>query len=143
MIPFQWSSQQSRKKSKRSGGMSKSRPKSSSPPPTTPPPGRTVLRVGNRALLRRYYEKAFEDFQQLNCRAIAKSYIKLVEPRKQVHYPYNGRRVIAGVSQRVDPEFTKPAWWPAGVLHKEPDHLLKPGEYITQDHRYETVINTN
>ncbi|CAG8905469.1 unnamed protein product [Penicillium egyptiacum] len=126
MIPFQWSSQQSRKKSKRSGGMSKSRPKSSSPPPATPPPGRTVLRVGNRALLRRYYEKAFEDFQQLNCRAIAKSYIKLVEPRKQVHYPYNGRRVIAGVSQRVDPEFTKPAWWPAGVLHKEPDHLLKP-----------------
>ncbi|KAJ5210435.1 hypothetical protein N7491_010242 [Penicillium cf. griseofulvum] len=126
MIPFQWSSQQSRKKSKRAGGMLKSRPKSSSPPPTTPPPGRTVLRVGNRALLRRYYEKAFEDFQQLNCRAIAKSYIKLVEPRKQVHYPYNGRRVIAGVSQRVDPEFTKPAWWPAGVLHKEPDHLLKP-----------------
>ncbi|KAJ5154231.1 uncharacterized protein N7500_009670 [Penicillium coprophilum] len=126
MIPFQWSSQQSRKKSKRASGMLKSRPKSSSPPPITPPPGRTVLRVGNRALLRRYYEKAFEDFQQLNCRAIAKSYIKLVEPRKQVHYPYNGRRVIAGVSQRVDPEFTKPAWWPAGVLHKEPDHLLKP-----------------
>ncbi|KGO71210.1 Protein of unknown function DUF2841 [Penicillium italicum] len=126
MIPFQWSSQQSRKKSKRAGGMPRSRTKSSSPPPTAPPPGRTVLRVGNRALLRRYYEKAFEDFQQLNCRAIAKSYIKLVEPRKQVHYPYNGRRVIAGVSQRVDPEFTKPAWWPAGVLHKEPDHLLKP-----------------
>ncbi|KAJ5372269.1 hypothetical protein N7517_004275 [Penicillium concentricum] len=114
------------KKSKRASGTLKSRPKSSSPPPTTPPPGRTVLRVGNRALLRRYYEKAFEDFQQLNCRAIAKSYIKLVEPRKQVHYPYNGRRVIAGVSQRVDPEFTKPAWWPTGVLHKEPDHLLKP-----------------
>ncbi|EKV16562.1 hypothetical protein PDIG_20350 [Penicillium digitatum PHI26] len=126
MIPFQWSSQQSRKKSKRAGGIPRSRPKSSSPPPTAPPPGRTVLRVGNRALLRRYYEKAFEDFQQLNCRAIAKSYIKLVEPRKQVHYPYNGRRVIAGVSQRVDPEFTKPAWWPTGVLHKEPDHLLKP-----------------
>ncbi|KAJ5474076.1 hypothetical protein N7475_003642 [Penicillium sp. IBT 31633x] len=126
MIPFQWASQQSRKKSKRAGSILKTRPKSSSPPPTTPPPGRTVLRVGNRALLRRYYEKAFEDFQQLNCRAIAKSYIKLVEPRKQVHYPYNGRRVIAGVSQRVDPEFTKPGWWPAGVLHKEPDHLLKP-----------------
>ncbi|KAJ5124791.1 uncharacterized protein N7515_008616 [Penicillium bovifimosum] len=126
MIPFQWASQQSRKKSKRNGSILKTRPKSTSPSPTPPPPGRTVLRVGNRALLRRYYEKAFEDFQQLNCRAIAKSYIKLVEPRKQVHYPYNGRRVIAGVSQRVDPEYTKPAWWPAGVLHKEPDHLLKP-----------------
>lgn len=86
-----------------------------------------MLRVGDRDLLRRYYEKAFEDFQQLNCRAIAKSYIKLVEPRKQVHFPYNGRKVIAGVSQRVDPEQTKPAWWPVGVLHREPDHLLKRG----------------
>lgn len=101
-------------------------PKSASPPPT-PPPGRTILRVGNRDLLRRYYEKAFEDFQQLNCRAIAKSYIKLVEPRKQVHFPYNGRKVISGVSHRVDPELTKPGWWPDGVLHREPDHLLKKG----------------
>ena len=89
-----------------------------------------MLRVGNRALLRRYYEKAFEDFQQLNCRAIAKSYIKLVEPRKQVHYPYNGRRSIAGVAQTDNPEQTKPGWWPAGVVHKEPDHLLKPGESL-------------
>ncbi|CAG7921723.1 unnamed protein product [Penicillium olsonii] len=126
MIPCELTTSQSRKKTKRSGGIVKSRPKSTSPPPTTPPPGRTVLRVGNRALLRRYYEKAFEDFQQLNCRAIAKSYIKLVEPRKQVHYPYNGRRSIAGVAQTDNPEQTKPGWWPAGVVHKEPDHLLKP-----------------
>ncbi|KAJ6026887.1 uncharacterized protein N7446_004512 [Penicillium canescens] len=127
-IPFEWQTPNSRNKKRRPNpaGIVKSRSKSLSPPPTaTPPPTRTVLRVGNRALLRRYYEKAFEDFQQLNCRAIAKSYIKLVEPRKQVHFPYNGRRVIAGVSQRVDPEYTKPGWWPAGVLHKEPDHLLK------------------
>ena len=109
----------------------KPRPKSTSPPPTTPPPGRTVLRVGNRAQLRGYYEKAFEHFQQLNCRAIAKSYIKLVEPRKQVHYPYNGRRVHGGVTQTDNPEQTKPGWWPAGVVHKEPDHLLKPGMRIT------------
>lgn len=107
--------------------MSRPPPKSASPPPT-PPPGRTILRVGNQDLLRRYYEKAFEDFQQLNCRAIAKSYIKLVEPRKQVHFPYNGRKVISGVSQRVDPELTKPGWWPDGVLHREPDHLLKKGK---------------
>ncbi|CAG8270105.1 unnamed protein product [Penicillium salamii] len=126
MIPCELTTSQSRKKAKRTGGIIKSRPKSTSPPPTTPPPGRTVLRVRNRALLRRYYEKAFEDFQQLNCRAIAKSYIKLVEPRKQVHYPYNGRRSIAGVAQTDNPEQTKPGWWPAGVVHKEPDHLLKP-----------------
>lgn len=63
----------------------------------------------------------------MNCKAIAKSYIKLVEPRKQVHFPYNGRKVIAGVSRRVDPELTKPGWWPDGVEHREPDHLQKPG----------------
>ncbi|KAJ5864469.1 uncharacterized protein N7529_006385 [Penicillium soppii] len=127
LIPCELTSSQSRKKAKRTGGIVKSRPKSiSPPPPTAPPTGQTVLRVGNRALLRRYYEKAFEDFQQLNCRAIAKSYVKLVEPRKQVHYPYNGRRSIAGVTQTDNPEQTKPGWWPAGVVHKEPDHLLKP-----------------
>ncbi|KAJ5161182.1 hypothetical protein N7492_006574 [Penicillium capsulatum] len=126
LIPCEWQSHQSRRKRRdmKRSGMVRPPPKSSSPPPT-PPPGRTILRVGNRDLLRRYYEKAFEDFQQLNCRAIAKSYIKLVEPRKQVHFPYNGRKVISGVTQRVDPEQTKPAWWPAGVLHREPDHLLK------------------
>lgn len=102
--------------------------KSTSPPPN-PRPGCTVLRVADRDLLRRYYEKAFEDFQQLNCRAIAKSYIKLVEPRKQVHFPYNGRKVVAGVSTRVNPEQTKPVWWPVDVLHREPDHLLKRGKF--------------
>ncbi|KAJ5114941.1 hypothetical protein NUU61_000700 [Penicillium alfredii] len=131
LIPCEWQSQQSRWKRRdmKRTGMARPRPKSSSPPPT-PPSGRTILRVGNRDLLRRYYEKAFEDFQQLNCRAIAKSYIKLVEPRKQVHYPYNGRKVISGVTQRVDPELTKPGWWPAGVLHREPDHLLKRGRCL-------------
>ncbi|KAJ5769364.1 hypothetical protein N7520_003923 [Penicillium odoratum] len=126
LIPCEWQSQQSRRKRRdmKRTGMVRPRPKSASPPPT-PPPGRSVLKIGNRDLLRKYYEKAFEDFQQLNCRAIAKSYIKLVEPRKQVHFPYNGRKVIAGVSQRVDPEHTKPGWWPKGVLHREPDHLLK------------------
>ncbi|KAJ5611993.1 hypothetical protein N7510_005187 [Penicillium lagena] len=95
----------------------------------TPPLGRTILRVGNRDLLRRYYERAFEDFQQLNCRVIAKSYIRLIEPQKQVHYPYNGRKVISGVSQCIDPEFTKPGWWPVEVIHREPDHLLKRDTY--------------
>lgn len=116
-----------RRRDSRRASTAHSIPKSTSPSPT-PRPWRMVLRVGDHDLLRRYYEKAFEDFQQLNCRAIAKSYIKLVEPRKQVHFPYNGRKVIAGVSTRVDPEQTKPGWWPAGVLHREPDHLLKRGK---------------
>ncbi|KAJ5884872.1 hypothetical protein N7495_009382 [Penicillium taxi] len=135
MIPCEWQSLQGRRK-RRDGKRRKtstrdtkrklnpkSRSNSKSPAPS-PSIGHTILRVGDRDLLRRYYEKAFEDFQQLNCRVIAKSYIKLVEPRKQVHFPYNGRKVVSGESKRVDPELTKPAWWPAGVLHKEPDHLL-------------------
>ncbi|KAF9886910.1 hypothetical protein FE257_011033 [Aspergillus nanangensis] len=86
---------------------------------------KTALPVRNHNLLRRYYEKAFESLQQINCRILAKAYIKLVEPRKQVNYPYNGRKIISGSSQQFDPELTKPAWWPSGVTHREPDHLLK------------------
>lgn len=80
--------------------------------------------------MRKYYEKAFDAFQQLNCRVIAKAFIKLVEPRKQVNHPYNGRKPASGFSpeQRPDPELTKPKWWPSGVTHKEPDHLLKAGK---------------
>ncbi|KAL2008839.1 hypothetical protein VTN00DRAFT_7033 [Thermoascus crustaceus] len=88
---------------------------------------RTALKVSDEDRMKKYYEKAFDAFQQLNCRVIAKAYIKLVEPRKQVHHPYNGRKTAAGSSseQRADPELTKPKWWPSGVTHKEPDHLLK------------------
>ncbi|RAH44125.1 DUF2841 domain-containing protein [Aspergillus brunneoviolaceus CBS 621.78] len=86
----------------------------------------TILRLGDTETLRHYYERAFDKFQQLNCRVIAKAFIKLVEPRKQVNHPYNGRRTSASASQRMDPELTKPNWWPAGVTHKEPDHLFKP-----------------
>ncbi|KAL4974946.1 hypothetical protein BDW66DRAFT_167480 [Aspergillus desertorum] len=37
----------------------------------------SALRVGQTQLLRKYYERAFEDFQQLNCRVIAKAYVKM------------------------------------------------------------------
>jgi hypothetical protein len=84
-----------------------------------------MLPIRNHSLLRKYYEKAFESLQQINCRILAKAYIKLVEPRKQVNYPYNGRKIISGSSQQFDPELTKPGWWPSGVTHREPDHLLK------------------
>lgn len=75
----------------------------------------------------RVYEKAFEKFQQTNCRVLAKAYIKLLEPRKQVNFPYNGRKSIGGRKVQLDPEETKPSWWPSRVRHHEPDHLLKAG----------------
>jgi hypothetical protein len=88
---------------------------------------KTMLPVKNHALLRKYYERAFQSLKQANCRILAKAYIKLVEPRKQVNFPYNGRKVISGIPQQLDPETTKPPWWPTEVVHREPDHLLKAG----------------
>ncbi|CEN59267.1 hypothetical protein ASPCAL01719 [Aspergillus calidoustus] len=88
---------------------------------------KTMLLVKNHALLRKYYERAFQSLKQANCRILAKAYIKLVEPRKQVNFPYNGRKVISGIPQQLDPETTKPPWWPTEVVHREPDHLLKAG----------------
>ena len=89
----------------------------------------TTLEVSNGPILRRYYEKAFDAFQQVNCKVIAKAFVKVVEPRKQVSHPYNGR---IGPFQHVNPELSKPDWWPTGVTHREPDHLLKPGKYGTE-----------
>ncbi|KAL3477500.1 hypothetical protein BJX99DRAFT_269764 [Aspergillus californicus] len=96
------------------------------PPSPTPSIKRSTFRVGQTKLLRAYYEKAFDCFHQLNCRVIAKAFVKLVEPRKQVSHPYNGKKTVAGSTQTLDPESTKPKWWPSGVKHKEPDHLIKP-----------------
>ncbi|KAJ5858336.1 hypothetical protein N7534_003613 [Penicillium rubens] len=87
-----------------------------------------TISIIDRDLLRKYYEKAFQNLQQTNCRTLAKAYIKLVEPHKQVSFPYNGRAVVARVTQQLDPEATKPPWWPRGVRHREPDHLLKEGK---------------
>ncbi|KAJ5550189.1 hypothetical protein N7461_004887, partial [Penicillium sp. DV-2018c] len=81
--------------------------------------------LGNSALLRQYYAKVFQNLQQTNCRVISKVYVRLIEPRKQVNYPYNGRKTVAGVTRQLDPDDTKPPWWPEGVSHREPDHLPK------------------
>jgi len=86
------------------------------------------ISVRDADILRLYYEKIFQNLQQTNCRVIAKAYIKLVEPRKQVNYPYNGRKTMEGRVQQLDPEATKPPWWPIGVCHREPDHLPKVGK---------------
>lgn len=85
------------------------------------------LRIGDTAKVLSYYEGALKHFQQLNCRMVAKAFIKFIEPRKQVRHPYNGGKPPAGSAPGTtgDPEKTKPEWWPPGVMHKEPDHLRK------------------
>ncbi|QKX61085.1 uncharacterized protein TRUGW13939_08231 [Talaromyces rugulosus] len=82
------------------------------------------LKIGDTDKVSAYYESVFKRLQQLNCRMLAKSFIKLIEPRKQVRHPYNGGRGSAP-GERGDPEMTKPDWWPRDVIHKEPDHLRK------------------
>ncbi|PGG96238.1 hypothetical protein AJ80_09852 [Polytolypa hystricis UAMH7299] len=92
-------------------------------PKTRPPEDLKELKIGDEKILDAYYTGAFKVFQQLNCRQLAKAWIRLIEPRKQVKYPYNGGKGPQG--NNGDPEKTKPGWWPAGVPHREPDHLLK------------------
>ncbi|OXV07331.1 hypothetical protein Egran_04904 [Elaphomyces granulatus] len=86
-----------------------------------------ALEIGNEAKVKLFYETALKHFQQLNCRQMAKAFIKFIEPRKQVKHPYNGGRPPPGSPQgtKGDPEKTKPEWWPPGVMHREPDHLKK------------------
>ncbi|EKV04048.1 hypothetical protein PDIG_91350 [Penicillium digitatum PHI26] len=89
------------------------------------------LRIGDTSKVTAYYERAYREFQQLNCRAIAKEFIRAIEPLKQVKHPYNGKTPVGSASgTERNPEATKPNWWPPGVMHKEPDHLKK--EYRLQ-----------
>ncbi|CEL07243.1 hypothetical protein ASPCAL10406 [Aspergillus calidoustus] len=127
LIPCEWQSFNHNKRHRR-GVKRADRPTDVGWEPLSPSPSlkRSTMRVGDTRLLRKYYEMAFENFQQVNCKVVAKAYIKLVEPRKQVNYPYNGRLNIAGSTEVKNPEATKPKWWPSGVTHKEPDHLGKP-----------------
>ncbi|KAJ5110332.1 hypothetical protein NUU61_001589, partial [Penicillium alfredii] len=83
------------------------------------------LRIGDTQKLLSYYKGALKHFRQLNCRIVAKAFIRFVEPRKQTRHPYNGRKPSDGSAPGAtgDPEKTKPEWWPLGVMHKEPDHL--------------------
>ncbi|KAH1452265.1 hypothetical protein KXW57_003988 [Aspergillus fumigatus] len=85
------------------------------------------LEIGDTPKVLEYYERSLKHFQQLNCRQLAKAFIKFIEPGKQVKHPYNGGKPPAGAppGTKGDPEKTKPDWWPADVLHKEPDHLRK------------------
>ncbi|KAJ5253828.1 Protein of unknown function DUF2841 [Penicillium chrysogenum] len=84
------------------------------------------LRIGDTQNVMAYYERALQHFQQLNCRTVAKAFIKFVEPRKKVRHPYNGGKTPGSAPGTTgDSENTKPEWWPPGVMHKEPDHLRK------------------
>lgn len=77
------------------------------------------LEIGNSEEVEKFYYVRFKDMQQNACKIIGKAFVKLLEPKKQTHYPYTRGAEKA------------PPWWPKSgknsVRHKEPDHLLKGG----------------
>lgn len=64
-----------------------------------------------------WYANRFDSLQQATCKLVVKSWIKVIEPKKQSKFPYNRG------------EDCRPDWWPEHIRHREPDHLQKPGEY--------------
>lgn len=81
-----------------------------------------IIDQNNKIDVKNYLYNCFEEFQQIPCKLLAKGWIKVIEPKKQSTYPYkNGNN-------------SKPYWWPAGCVHREPDHLKK-------DERINLLIN--
>ena len=79
------------------------------------------LVIGDEAEVDKFYQVRFKDMQQFSCKIMGKAFVKLVEPKKQTHYPYTKGAEKA------------PPWWPETsgdnhVRHREPDHLLKAGK---------------
>lgn len=73
------------------------------------------LSIGDRDSVEEFYRSRFCAMQQTSCRTVAKGWIRIIHPKKQSKNPY-----IGGNAKR-------PKWWPDRVLHKEPDHIKKPG----------------
>ncbi|OCF55689.1 hypothetical protein L486_06440 [Kwoniella mangroviensis CBS 10435] len=63
--------------------------------------------------IEKFYMDRFTNLQQQTCKLVVKAWIKIIEPKKQMKFPYNKG------------EDFKPSWWPEGVKHREPDHLPK------------------
>lgn len=81
-----------------------------------------VIDPHNKLDVKNYLYNCFEEFQQIPCKLLSKAWIKLIEPRKQSKYPYK------------QGDSSKPYWWPANCIHREPDHLKK-------DERISLLIN--
>jgi hypothetical protein len=60
------------------------------------------LTIGNEKEVDQFYYVRFKDMQQSSCKVMGKAFVKLVEPKKQTHYPY------------TQGDSKAPPWWPAG-----------------------------
>ena len=98
---------------------------------------------------RLYYPFAFRSMNQLACKDVGKAWIRICHPKKQSQHPYNGGPTDGERGSDMSVEvygylghFTRPDYWPSdegwqdagpGVeacRHKEPDHVLKPGQSV-------------
>lgn len=79
---------------------------------STPVPPMHTLNLGPSEI-HDYFVSRFTAIQQQTCKLVVKAWIKVIEPKKQMKFPYNKGEEL------------KPVWWPEGVRHREPDHLHK------------------
>lgn len=87
--------------------------------------------VGDRDRITEIYHDILESIQQVPLKKIVKVWIKTIHPQKQSKHPYNGgtmqAQAIAKHGDKGKGEDTKPEWWPRDIVHRGPDHILKPG----------------
>lgn len=86
------------------------------------PPCVTIM-IGDEEKVLQFYLSRLNQLQQQACRTLAKAWIKRIHPKKQTTHPYRHG------SDRA------PHWWPAGVTHREPDHIKKTGECEGRERR--------
>jgi hypothetical protein len=78
-----------------------------------------------------FYANRFKRMHQLPCKMIAKAWIKVIEPKKQAKFPYNGGKKAKQLGHtKPNGEVTRPPWWPLNQPHKEPDHIRKTGMLV-------------
>ncbi|KAI8456836.1 hypothetical protein BY996DRAFT_6412059 [Phakopsora pachyrhizi] len=73
-----------------------------------------VVRFTDPQSLYQFFSMKFGQLQQSTCKLVSKAWIKVIEPKKQTKFPYRSGND------------GKPDWWPEGLRHREPDHLMKP-----------------
>lgn len=74
----------------------------------------TRLHLNDIHETKNYIFHCLKHLRQIPCKILAKIWIKAIEPKKKIKYPY------------INGDAAKPNWWPVDVQHKEPDHLQKP-----------------
>lgn len=87
--------------------------------------------MNDRERFTEVYNEILTKILQVSLKKVLKAWIKVIQPRKQSNFPYNGGKMnhiaIDQYGKDWEGELTKPPWWPEHIRHKEPDHLHKQG----------------